>query len=31
DGIFTEVELDYHSTEATLKSIREIILNNTPA
>ncbi|MEF1230103.1 DsbA family protein, partial [Vibrio fortis] len=31
DGIFTEVELDYLSTEATLKSIREIILKNTPA
>ena len=31
DGIFTEVELDYLSTEVTLKSIREIILKNTPA
>ncbi|MFA0026719.1 DsbA family protein, partial [Vibrio sp. 10N.261.49.A5] len=31
NGIFSEVELDYHSTEATLKSIREILVNNAPA
>ncbi|MEZ8761294.1 DsbA family protein [Vibrio splendidus] len=31
NGIFTAVELDYHSTEATLKSIREVLVNNAPA
>ena len=31
NGIFSEVELDYHSTDATLRSIREILVSNAPA
>ncbi|MGV2841863.1 DsbA family protein, partial [Vibrio cyclitrophicus] len=30
NGIFTEVALDYHSSETTLKSIREVLVNSAP-